>query len=60
MRPTDEEPAQEELETLLDDEDRTLLDEAEVPDEVKTEIATRLETFREDDLDATRGDGAGP
>ena len=60
MRPTDEEPAQEELETLLDDEDRTLLDEAEVPDEVKTEIATRLEVFREDDLDATRGDAAGP
>ncbi|MGB8907558.1 MAG: hypothetical protein WCC84_02290 [Candidatus Cybelea sp.] len=58
MRPTDTDPAQQELEALLDDEERLLLAQPNVPEEVKAEIATRLERFREDDLEVERGDEA--
>jgi hypothetical protein len=59
MRPTDMEPNQEELESFLDDEERMLLDDAAVPDDVKTEIRERLERFRERDLEAERAEDAG-
>lgn len=58
MRPTDIEPAQEELEALLDHEEQELLDAIDVPDEVKVEIDERLERFRESDLEAERAEGA--
>ena len=53
------EPAQEELEALLDDEEQELLEETEIPDDVKVEIDERLERFREDDREAERADDAG-
>lgn len=52
MRPTENEPPQAELETLLDDEERLLLEDPQVPDDVKAEVAERLERFREGDLEA--------
>lgn len=58
MRPTDMEPQPDELEDFLEDEERALLDDAGVPDEVKTEIRERLERFRERDLEAERGEDA--
>ena len=58
MRPTDIEPVQQELETLLDLEDQEALGEMEVPDEVKVEIDERLERFRVQDLEAERAEGA--
>jgi hypothetical protein len=59
MRPTDMEPVQEELEALLDDEDRELLAEIDVPDDVKVEIDERLERFREEKLETERAEDAG-
>ena len=59
MRPTDMEPEQSELENFLDDEERTLLDDPSVPDDVKAEIRERLERFRERDLEAERAEDAG-
>lgn len=58
MRPTDFEPKQEELEAFLDDEERKLLDDPDVPEDVKAEIWERLERFREQDLDAERAEDA--
>lgn len=59
MRPTDIEPEQGELEAYLDDEERGLLDDPEVPEDVKTEIRERLERFREEDLEAELGEDTG-
>jgi hypothetical protein len=59
VRPTDMEPAQQELEALLDVEEREALEEMEVPEEVKVEIDERLERFREEDLEAERAEDAG-
>jgi hypothetical protein len=59
VRPTDMEPGQQELETLLDVEEQEALEEMEVPDEVKVEIDERLERFREEDLEAERAEDAG-
>lgn len=59
MRPTDFEPKQEELEAFLDDEESKLLDDAEVPEDVKAEIRERLERFREQDIEAQRAEDAG-
>jgi hypothetical protein len=43
MRPPDNEPRPEELETLFEGEERSLLDNPAVPDEVKAEVTDRLE-----------------
>jgi hypothetical protein len=58
LRPSDNEPVQEELEAFLDDEDRALLNDPKVPDDVKAEIADRLTNFAEEDLEAAREDAA--
>jgi hypothetical protein len=52
------EPLPQELEKLLTDEERQVLDEPDTPDEVKAEIVERLERRREQELDALREDGA--
>ncbi|HTU80695.1 MAG TPA: hypothetical protein VMF61_01110 [Candidatus Acidoferrales bacterium] len=58
MRPTGFEPKQGELEVLLDDEERALLDDPRVPQERKAEILQRLEAFRERDRANETPDGA--
>jgi hypothetical protein len=60
MRPPDNEPDSEEIETLLDDEDRGVLERPDVPDDVKSEISERLERFHEEDLDEEIEDGPPP
>lgn len=59
MRPTDMEPAQQELEALLDEEEQEILERIDVPDDVKVEIEERIERFRAEDLEASRADDAG-
>jgi hypothetical protein len=51
MRPPENEPDSQELETLLDDEDRALLENPNVPDDVKSEVAERLERLHDEDLE---------
>jgi hypothetical protein len=46
-----------ELEALLSDEERHVLGEPDVPDEVKAEIMTRLEQRRQADLEAEAAEG---
>jgi len=57
MRPTDQEPDQTELETMLDDEEQRVLDEPGVPDDVKSEIEERQERFADEDLEAELPEG---
>jgi hypothetical protein len=56
MRPPENEPDAEELEQLLDDEDRRLLDNPVVPDDVKSEVEERLDRWREEELEDETGD----
>ena len=49
MRPP--EKGLEERESLSDDEDRALLDNPNVPDDVKSEIEERLDRFHDEDLE---------
>lgn len=51
MRTPENEPAQNDLESLLTDEERRALANPSVPEDVKSEIAERLERFREQDLE---------
>jgi len=51
MRPPENEPDAKEIETLLDDEERGLLDRPDVPDDVKSEVTERLDRFQDEDLD---------
>jgi hypothetical protein len=51
MRPPDNDPGSDELEDLRDDEDRGLLENPSVPDDVKSEVAERLERFRDEAID---------
>ena len=60
MRPPDNEPDSEELEELVDDEDRELLGKPDVPDEVKAEITERLDRFRDEELAEEIADGPPP
>lgn len=53
------EPSQEELEVLIDSEERDVLEDAEVPDDVKGEIAERLESYRQADREAEQAEDAG-
>jgi len=58
MRPPENEPPQEEIEHLLTDEERRLLNDPSVPDDVKAEIMERLERFEESDLEEKQADDA--
>jgi hypothetical protein len=49
MRPPLNEPDDQELEELVDDEDRDLLGKPDVPDDVKAEITERLDRFRDEE-----------
>jgi hypothetical protein len=60
MRPPDNEPDSQELEALLDDEDRQLLDNPTVPDDVKAEVTERLDRFSDEDLEEEIEDGPPP
>jgi hypothetical protein len=46
----DNDPPKTDIEAFIDDEERSLLSDPKVPDEVKNEIRERLDMFR--DLDA--------
>jgi hypothetical protein len=51
MRPTGNEPPDEDLDALLSDEDRRTLERPDVPEEVKREIFERLERRRTAELE---------
>jgi hypothetical protein len=53
-----QEPLPAELEALLSDEERRILSEFNVPNDVKSEILARLERRRQADLDAEAAEGA--
>jgi hypothetical protein len=60
MRPPENEPDSEELENLLDDEDRRLLEKPDVPDEVKSEVSERLERWHDEELEVELEDEPPP
>jgi hypothetical protein len=60
MRPPLNEPDDQELEELVDDEDRDLLGKPDVPDEVKAEITERLDRFRDEEYADEIEDGPPP
>jgi len=49
MRSPQSEP--EETRNVLDEEERKLLDEPDVPDDVKSEVSERLERWHDEELD---------
>lgn len=51
MRTPENEPEQKDLESFLTDEERRALEDPAVPEDVKSEIAERLERFREQDME---------
>ncbi|MFZ1124340.1 MAG: hypothetical protein WAN59_04285 [Candidatus Baltobacteraceae bacterium] len=55
-----QEPLPLELEALLTDEERRVLAEPGVPDDVKAEIMTRLEQRRQADLEDEAAEGSPP
>lgn len=57
MRPTDMEPEQRELEALLEGEEQRLLDDPDVPEDVKAEVRERLRRFRDEELEAELPEG---
>ena len=57
MRPTDQEPTQDELEQWMTDEERRLLASAELPADVRAEIRDRLERRRIEELENELPDG---
>jgi hypothetical protein len=50
MRPPENDSTTDEFETLLDDEDRELLERPDVPDDVKAEVTERLERRHDEEL----------
>ncbi len=58
MWPTENEPAQEAIEALVTDEERDVLMNPDVPDDVKDEIRERLDSFHESDLEQERAEDA--
>ncbi|HTA56070.1 MAG TPA: hypothetical protein VK755_15095 [Candidatus Acidoferrales bacterium] len=60
MRPPLNEPDDQELEELVDDEDRDLLGKPDVPDDVKAEITERLDRFRDEEYADEIEDGPPP
>lgn len=57
MKPPESKP---ERKNLLDDEDRALLDNPSVSDEVKSEVAERLERWHDEELEDEVEDGPLP
>lgn len=57
MRPTDQEPTEEELDDLLTDEERRLLARDDLPDDIRAEIRDRLERRRIEELESELPDG---
>jgi hypothetical protein len=51
MRPPENEPDSDKTRSVLDDEERELLDRPEVPDDVKSEIEERLERWHDEEID---------
>lgn len=51
MRPPDNDPGSNELDDLRDEEDRRLLDNPSVPDDVKSEVAEQLERHHDETVD---------
>ncbi len=51
MRPPDNDPGPEELEALLEGEERSLLDNPAVPDDVKAEVTERLDRHGDEILE---------
>jgi hypothetical protein len=51
MQPHDQEPEQQEVEKVLKEEERTIIQKPDVPDDVKSEIAERLDRLDEADRD---------
>jgi hypothetical protein len=49
MRPPENEPDSEQIESLLDEEEQKLLDRPDVPDDVKSELTERIERRHEAD-----------
>jgi hypothetical protein len=47
MPPTGDQPAPKDLESLLDDEERRILDDPDVSAEEKAELIGRIERFRD-------------
>jgi len=60
MRPPDNESNPHELESLVDAEDRALLDKPSVPDDIKAEITERLDRHRDEELAEEIEDGPPP
>ncbi len=60
MRPLDNEPDSEELQALLEDEERRILDNPIVPDDVKAEVTERLEHLEDELLEEETEDGPPP
>jgi len=60
MRPPLNEPDDQELEELVDDEDRDLLGKPDVPGDVKAEITERLDRFRDEEYADEIEDGPPP
>lgn len=58
MRPNEKEPQDPEIEALVTDEERRLLENPDVPDDVKTEIGERLDTFHEVDAEHEHAEDA--
>jgi hypothetical protein len=57
IRPTDIEPTREELEAMLDDEERRITQHVDVPDDVKEKTLERIERRR--DVESDDEDEAG-
>ncbi|HLI97374.1 MAG TPA: hypothetical protein VKT72_14995 [Candidatus Baltobacteraceae bacterium] len=51
MRTPEDEPSQKDIESFLTDEERRALEDPTVPEDVKSEIAERLERFREQEIE---------
>jgi hypothetical protein len=58
MRPSESEPRQDEIEAFVSDEERQVLSDPSVPDEVKAEILDRLERYQAGDVDQLRAEDA--
>jgi hypothetical protein len=56
MRPNGNQPLPDEMDELLDDQERALLDRDDVPDEEKAEVTERLERRREARLELAAED----
>lgn len=58
MRPNEKEPVETEIEALCTDEERRLLSDPDVPEDVKNEIRERLDTFEETDAEHEHAEDA--